>query len=62
MVLAASPDGGKPMLLSFEDPPSPGHKGSLNSVILQFRVAMRFAYAFVPPPLAFVHEDLRISS
>jgi methionyl-tRNA synthetase len=24
MVLAASPDGGKPMLLSFEDPPSPG--------------------------------------
>ena len=24
MVLAASPDGGKPMLLSFEEPPPPG--------------------------------------
>jgi methionyl-tRNA synthetase len=24
MVLAASPDGGKPMLVSFEDPPPPG--------------------------------------
>ena len=24
MVLAASPDGGKPMLVSFEEPPAPG--------------------------------------
>jgi len=26
MVLAASPEGGKPVLLSFEDPPPPGSR------------------------------------
>ena len=31
MVLAASPEGGKPMLVSFETPPPPGHADSLKA-------------------------------